>query len=213
MFSVIRDRNISLYRNEKCIGEGAGDVLFTHRGLSGPGILDLSRDMRPGDTIRIPLAGDPALLEGPEHADGKLRALLEAHGKRSILRIVSELSVPETLARALLEVLGIDSALNAASLSRAQRLALAGGLARPGQPFLLAALGSWNEAMATRGGVDLTAVNAKTMESRSIPGLFFAGEVLDYDGDTGGYNIQAAISTGRLAGACAAIGAAESRTD
>jgi hypothetical protein len=64
-------------------------------------------------------------------------------------------------------------------------------------------MGSWDEAMATKGGVSLAEVDPKTMESRLVPGLFFAGEVLDYDGDSGGFNIQAAFSTGRLAGSTA----------
>ena len=70
--------------------------------------------------------------------------------------------------------------------------------------FPVAALGGFDEAMATRGGVDLSEVDPKRMESRLVPGLFFAGEVLDVDGDTGGYNIQAACSTGYLAGRNAA---------
>ncbi|GAB1482700.1 hypothetical protein MASR2M78_15160 [Treponema sp.] len=70
--------------------------------------------------------------------------------------------------------------------------------------LLIADLGSWEEAMATRGGIALQELEPKTMESRLVPGLFFAGEVLDIDGDTGGYNIQAAFSTGRLAALSAA---------
>jgi hypothetical protein len=66
-------------------------------------------------------------------------------------------------------------------------------------PLTVATLGDYTIAMATRGGVALDEVNAKTMESTIIPGLFFAGEVLDIDGDTGGYNLQAAFSTGYLA--------------
>jgi predicted flavoprotein YhiN len=67
-------------------------------------------------------------------------------------------------------------------------------------PLTVAALGNYSVAMVTRGGVALPEVNPKTMESRIVSGLYFAGEVLDIDGDTGGYNLQAALSTGRCAG-------------
>jgi hypothetical protein len=67
------------------------------------------------------------------------------------------------------------------------------------QQFQVSSLGSFDMAMVTAGGVDLAQINPGTMESRLVPGLFFAGEVLDMDGDTGGYNLQAAFSTGALA--------------
>jgi predicted flavoprotein YhiN len=68
-----------------------------------------------------------------------------------------------------------------------------------GFPMIVSELGSFNIAMVTRGGVDLKEVNSKTMESRLVGGLYLVGEVLDVDGDTGGYNLQAAFSTGMLA--------------
>jgi len=67
-------------------------------------------------------------------------------------------------------------------------------------PLTISALGNYSVAMVTRGGVSLSEVNPKTMESRLVPNLYFTGEVLDIDGDTGGYNLQAAFSTGRCAG-------------
>ncbi len=191
---------ISVFRRGRKTAEGRGDVLFTHRGLSGPGILDLSRNIRPGDEVRVSLAPGNG---GSEACAKKLLAAIEAQGKRSVLRLLSGFGLPDSLARATLVSLGIESQAKAAELTRAARSALAASLAEGGDgghAFYVANLGSWSEAMVTRGGVPLAEVNPKTMESRLVPGLFFAGELLDYDGDTGGYNIQAALSTGRLAG-------------
>jgi predicted flavoprotein YhiN len=118
-----------------------------------------------------------------------------------------DFGLPESLARSALSVLGLDPDLKASSLGREARRVLSGALSGGGSGgfrFRVAALGGWEEAMATRGGVDLSEVDPKTMRSRLVPGLFFAGEVLDIDGDTGGFNIQAASSTGILAGRSAA---------
>ncbi len=199
-------------QGKRPVARGAGAVLFTHRGLSGPGVLDLSRAIRPGDTLLLPLADlsqasaagaakESGNLDG---VDARLREELDAHGKRGIVRVLSSFGLAESLARALLQAHGMDVEIKAALLSREKRRSLAASLALPGHPFPVASLGGWEEAMATRGGVDLDEVDSKTMESRLVPGLYFAGELLDFDGDSGGYNIQAACSTGRLAGASAA---------
>ncbi|MCX6374737.1 MAG: NAD(P)/FAD-dependent oxidoreductase [Armatimonadetes bacterium] len=108
------------------------------------------------------------------------------------------LGLPDKLLRALLAALSIDGEGKAAELPKASLKLLAEGIA--GCPFKVATIGGWEEAMATRGGVELGEVDSKTMESRLTPGLYFAGEVLDIDGDSGGYNLQAAFSTGMLAG-------------
>lgn len=184
--------------------EARGDVLFTHRGLSGPAVLDLSRHVRPGDELRVPLlpsGGDlPAVAEG-------LGARIEEHGKRTVVRILHEMGVPERLARSVVVAHGLAPGTRAANLPRgahrALALSLAGGRTL-GHPFPVLALGGWNEALVTRGGVRLSEVDPKTIRSRLVPGLFFAGEILDVDGDTGGYNLQAAFSTGHLAGRNAA---------
>jgi hypothetical protein len=184
---------VRVFRGGKKMAAGAGDVLFTHRGLSGPGILDLSRYIRVGDELRI----------SPEKTESRFLEALSEHGKRTVARVLQDFGLPESLARAALGSLGTAPDVKAAVLDRRSRLALSrrlSGGSDGGFPFLAAALGGWEEAMATRGGVDLSEVDPKRMESRLVPGLFFAGEVLDVDGDTGGFNIQAACSTGFLAG-------------
>lgn len=195
---------VALVRAGRPVAEGKGDVLFTHRGLSGPAVLDLSRSVCPGDVLRVPLL--PRL--GDVHAAGeKLQAEIEAHGKRTVVNLLQGLGLVACLSRALLAGAGFDPRTKAADVPRVLRRSLATSLgtgAEGGHPFPVRSLGGWNEAMVTAGGVTLGEVDPKTMASRILPGLFFAGEILDVDGDTGGYNLQAAFSTGRLAGTSAA---------
>jgi len=171
----------------------AGDLLFTHSGLSGPGILDFSRYIRPGDTLRI------SFLPGLDQAKAKeiLIARINTAGNRQVKKILAAFNLPDRFVRKLLDLAGIKPDQTGAHLSREARATLLGFLT--GYPFIVSGLGGIHEAMATRGGVSLDEINPKTMESRLVPGLFFVGEVLDIDGDTGGYNLQAAFSTGALA--------------
>jgi predicted flavoprotein YhiN len=107
--------------------------------------------------------------------------------------------IPERLNRKLLAMSGIPVDLTSAHFSSAQRSTLIANCTE--FPVTVSAPGDFSVGMVTRGGVALEYVNQKTMESKIIPDLYFAGEVLDIDGDTGGYNIQAAFSTGYLAAA------------
>lgn len=195
---------VRIFRSGRKVAEGRGDVLFTHRGLSGPGILDLSRWMRPADELRVSLTSAET---GIDETESRLLGEFDAHGARSVVRVLQAFGMTESVARAALAALGVGGDAKAATLPRAARRALVSALSDGGDagwPFVVEALGGWEEAMATAGGVPLDEVDPRTMGSRFVPGLFFAGEVLDYDGDTGGFNIQAAASTGVLAGSCAA---------
>ena len=111
--------------------------------------------------------------------------------------ILAKYPIPERLNRKLLKLSGIPDDLTCAHFSAGQRSTLVTNCTE--FPLVVTAPGEFSVAMATRGGVALEGVNMKTMESKLVPGLFFAGEVLDIDGDTGGYNLQAAFSTGFLA--------------
>ena len=196
----ISGTSISVFREGAKVASGRGDVLFTHRGLSGPGILDLSRYIRAGDQLRVCLSPGRG---GIDEVERRLLDETAEYGKRTVARVLHGLGLAESLSRATLEALGLPADVKAAVLSRPARRALAAALAEGGDagfPFIAERLCGWDEAMSTCGGVDLSEVDPKTMESRLAPGLFFAGEVLDIDGDTGGFNIQAACSTGMLAG-------------
>lgn len=180
-----RDAGIELLRNGRRIRSGRGDVLLTHRGLSGPGILDLSRFIEPDDAVHVALCRDANLQD-------------RLSGKKTLKNALMPLGIPERLLTRLLEALGISSDRPAAETDRTTRRRLESALA--GYPFAVERLGGWDEAMTTRGGVALDEVDRRTLESRRVPGLFFCGEVLDIDGDCGGYNIQFALSSGFLAG-------------
>jgi len=184
---------ISLYRAGQKVKRHTGDLLLTHSGLSGPGILDFSRFIRPGDTLRI------SFLPSVEHQKLKETLLnrISAAGNARVRTVLTAYDLPERFVNKLLTLAGIDPDLTGAHLSRKDRSALIELLTRC--PFVVDRLGGINEAMVTRGGVALAEIDPKTMESKLVPGLFFVGEVLDIDGDTGGYNLQAAFSTAALA--------------
>ena len=185
--------HFSVWRNGKKVADRIGDVLFTHLGLSGPGILDASRGILAGDEIRLSFVGS---MRREEFAADLAQRSQENQGWQ-IRTLLAAYPVPERLNKRLLKLSGIPDDLTCAHFSAAQRARLVTNCTE--FPLRVTATGGYAVAMVTRGGVALDGVNLKTMESKTIPGLFFAGEVLDVDGDTGGYNLQAAFSTGYLA--------------
>lgn len=189
----ITDSVIQLYRDSKKIRQTQGDILFTHKGISGPGILDFSRFLDSNDTIRLSLIE----MANSDEFEKHLLEQISINGKKSIKNCLSIYEIPERLLLAILELSQIDPLSKAADLEKTKRKALVKNITE--LEFKIDRLGSFKEAMSTNGGVALAEVNQKTMESKLVKGLFFAGEVLDIDGDTGGYNIQFAISSGVLA--------------
>ena len=185
--------HFSVWRDRKKILDTLGDVLLTHTGLSGPGILDASRIVQAGDEIRLSFTGH--LNREEFTADLKKRTAENTSWQVSTL--LAAYPIPERLNRKLLALSGIPPGLKCAHFSAVQRSALITNCTE--LPLTVSAPGDYSVAMVTRGGVALDGLNTKTMESRIIPNLYFAGEVLDIDGDTGGYNLQAAFSTGFLA--------------
>jgi predicted Rossmann fold flavoprotein len=184
----IKDIPIDVYRSRKKLRQGRGDVLLTHRGLSGPGILDLSRYLEPEDVLRLPIC---------QSADAfKLESLLI--GKKLLKNALAPLGIPDRFLQLLFSELDIPPETLAAEVDRDTRQRRKNAF--EGFSFVVQRLGGFEEAMATCGGVALEKVNPQTMESRLVSGLFFCGEVLDIDGDTGGYNIQFALSSGFTAG-------------
>lgn len=187
------DLTIHLMREGKKIRTHIGDLLFTHTGLSGPGILDFSRYIMPGDILQISFL--PGLK--PHEIRNSMIDRIASSGTKQVKTLLTSFDLPERFVRVILEIAGIDQELKAAHLSRTDRTTLIDLVTSC--PFTVSQLGGMHESMATRGGVDLSEIQSKTMESRLISGLFFAGEVMDIDGDTGGFNLQAAFSTGFLA--------------
>lgn len=176
-----------------------GELLFTHFGLSGPLVLDLSHPL-----ARL-LARGPAelsldLLPGVADARARIDALARESGARAVKNAGVE-GLPHRVLSHLLGIVGIDPERRCAELREAEREALARILKDWRFPRFEV---TWAGAMVSGGGVALTEVDPKTMASRRVRGLFFAGETLDLQGDCGGYNLQASFSTGALAGASAA---------
>ncbi len=180
---------VSLFRDGRKIREITGDLLFTHAGLSGPAVLHLSRHVAAGDVLKVSFL--PGMTR--EALEKDLLAKFAAHGTRQVKTILAGYPIPERFVLALLETAGIPADLAAAHLTKAARAALLDRLTA--FPFEVKAVAGFREAMVTAGGVALDEVNKKTVASKQVPGLYFIGEVLDIDGDTGGYNLQAAFST------------------
>ncbi len=183
----------TVWRAGKKIGVYKGDVLFTHLGLSGPGILDASRNILPDDVIKLSFAG--TMKRDEFTAD--LSRRVQDNRTWQISTILAAYPIPERLNRSLLRISDIPEDLKGNHFSAEQRSRLATNCTD--FPLTVTGPGGFAVAMVTRGGVALDGVNMKTMESKIVPNLYFAGEVLDIDGDTGGYNLQAAFSTGFLA--------------
>ncbi|QSZ66240.1 NAD(P)/FAD-dependent oxidoreductase [Methanofollis aquaemaris] len=184
------DLSISLFRENKKVREQTGDLLFTHSGLSGPGILHLSRYITAGDVLRISFL--PGMTR--ESLVGDLVEKTASNGNRLVRTILNDYPLPERFIRKLLEAAGVAADLTSAHLDKKARNRIITHLIE--WPLTVQALSGLDEAMVTRGGVSLDEVDQKSMASKLVPDLYFIGEVLDIDGDTGGYNLQAAFSTG-----------------
>jgi predicted Rossmann fold flavoprotein len=190
----IRGARITLLRGGKKIMVTSGDVLFTHHGLSGPGILDLSRYIEPEDTISL------SLFPFELHKDSGL-GLTEGLAKNAgkpLKMYLKTCGIPERLLATAVGNAGIPLNSPCSSVDKKTRFRLEACLVE--QPFVVERVNGFDQAMVTKGGISLCEVKPDTLESKVVPSLFFAGEVLDIDGDTGGYNLQFAFSSGRLVG-------------
>ncbi|HJJ75845.1 MAG TPA: NAD(P)/FAD-dependent oxidoreductase, partial [Methanocorpusculum sp.] len=176
----------------KKIGANTNDLLITRFGFSGPCVLDASRAMQAGDVLKISFTQLSA-----EAVDALLVERCRKEGGRLVSNLLYGLGVPDRLVKSLIEEAGIAEDTKGSQLSAVSRKALVRLITS--YEVKIAHLGDFSISMATAGGVSLAEVNKKTCESKLHPGLFFAGEVLDIDGDTGGYNLQAAFSTAYLA--------------
>ena len=188
----LADTKISIIRDNKIIARNTGDLLIARFGLSGPVILDASRWMREGDTLEIAFGGHRF-----EELDTLLISRCGKEGSKAISNLLYGLNIPDRLIRALLEDAGIPDTIKGSQLTAAMRKNLVRSITAYQVP--IDRLGGFTIAMATAGGVSLSEINKKTCESKLVPNLYFAGEIMDIDGDTGGYNIQAAFSTAYLA--------------
>ncbi|MFO7536320.1 MAG: NAD(P)/FAD-dependent oxidoreductase [Kiritimatiellia bacterium] len=180
-----------------------GILLFTHDGVSGPLVLDISGHVtpllrnRPDVPLRVNLS--PAIPR--EEWRRRIEEWRTLRGKKSVRNLLDE-CLPHSLAGALAALCEMGPDQRAAQMTAAARDRLLENLTAA--PLTVTGSEGLERAMVTRGGVDLKPVNPTTLESRLVSGLYFAGEVLDLDGPCGGYNLQWAFSSGWLAGLSAA---------
>ncbi len=185
-------------RGAPAMAERRGSFLFTHFGLSGPAVLDVSRAVsgHPGPHL-LALVCDFLPQMNSEQFDALLAQQCAAAGKRQLATVLAKW-IPQRLAEIFVEQLGLTESLRAAEVPKAVRRQLVQAVKQLAIP--IAGTLGFKKAEVTAGGVRLSEIDSRTMQSKIVPGLYIAGELLDLDGPIGGYNFQAAFSTGWLAG-------------
>jgi len=179
-------------------GAATGSLLFTHKGISGPAVLDISGRVsaalmtRASVGVMIDLSPDRTI----EAWQGHIEKSRKEHGARTVLSMLAE-KLPVALAKVVLDRAGVPSAASVARLSREQSRKLI--MLIKNLPLTIVGTEGFGKAMVTKGGVSLAEVCPKTLESKRVGGLFFAGEILDVDAPCGGFNLQWAFSSGFLA--------------
>jgi hypothetical protein len=196
---TLTDVSVGIIEQEKTLITRRGSLLFAHFGISGPVVLDVSRIVS-GHAEPHKLLLEIDLL--PTHSEQTLSEWLRteslASGKKQLAVVLAH-QAPRRLAEVVLEEAGLARDRKAAALTKEERLRLVRALKH--LPVPIAGTLGFKKAEVTAGGVALDEVDSRTMMSKLVPNLFFAGEILDLDGPIGGYNFQAAWSTGWLAGA------------
>lgn len=185
--------------NDKKAGEDFGEMIFTHFGLSGPIILTLSRivvgELHKNSKVEMTIDLKPALDE--QKLDNRLIRDLNEHGKKKLNNIF-RYWLPSSMIPVFIELLGFDPNKECHQVSSKERKQIRHLLKN--LPFTITNHRSFKEAIITSGGIPTNEMSPKTMESKLVSGLYFAGEIIDLDAETGGFNLQIAYSTGWLAG-------------
>ncbi len=187
-------------KKDKRIFDEQGEMLFTHFGVSGPLVLTLS-SLLPEDlsTVKLFIDLKPALDE--QTLDARLVRDFREFSRKQLTTVMDGLA-PHSLGTVLLDLAGLSPAQPINSVTQEQRRRLV--TLMKAVPLTPKALRGFEEAIITRGGVSVKEINPSTMESKLVKGLYMAGEMVDLDAATGGFNLQIAFSTGALAGKCAA---------
>ncbi|HDO34738.1 MAG TPA: NAD(P)/FAD-dependent oxidoreductase [Nitrospirae bacterium] len=198
----LKNVRISVYQDNKKKDDRFGEALFTGSGLSGPIILNMSKSIG-----KLLVKGQTDLFIDFKPAldfnvlDKRILRDLEKHNSKSIKNILPEL-LPKKLIPVILKLTGIDPDKKGRSITKDERKKLR--LLLKEFPLTVKGLSGFKKAIITTGGISLKEIDPKNMRSRIIKNLYFAGEILDLDGPTGGYNLQVCWSTGYLAGENAA---------
>lgn len=194
----LRNCQVSVWAGKKKVYEDFGELLFTHFGISGPTIISASAyvgDILKKDPCRIVIDLKPALSK--EQLDQRILRDFEKNHNKQFKNVLHEL-LPKKMIPVIIDRSGIDPEKKVNVITREERQNLVSAI----KEFTLTATGlrGYNEAIITQGGIHVKEINPSTMESKLVQGLYFAGEVLDLDAVTGGFNLQIAWSTGYLAG-------------
>ena len=198
---ALKNVSITIEREGKKLYNDFGEMLFTHFGVSGPMILSASASIKPAYfkdfahemTLKIDLK--PALDK--EQLDKRILKDFEEAKNKQYKNSIQKL-LPSKMIPIIITLSGIDPDKKVNEITKEERRKLVDLL--KGLPMTIIGLRGWNEAIITKGGVSVKNVNPSTMESKLVKNLYFAGELLDLDAMTGGYNLQIAWSTGYLAG-------------
>jgi len=197
----LRNVELKLYAEDKCVYKDQGEMLFTHYGISGPLVLSASayydKESRKNKNVSVSIDLKPALDE--DALDKRILRDFEKFNNKQFKNALDEL-LPSKLIPIIVELSDIDpyKAVNVVTKEERKRLVQ---LLKHLTMTVIGA-GNYNEAIITIGGINVKEINASTMESKLVKNLYFAGEVLDVDAMTGGFNLQIAWSTGYLAGEC-----------
>lgn len=200
---TLRNIKLKFSDGKKEIVSEVGEAIFTATGISGPLVITLSGRvidlLGVNKKVYVEIDLKPALTV--EQLDARLLREFKANSKKGIKNLLKEL-LPLRLIKLFIEVVGIDLLKKGSQITQVERQRIVALL----KGFRMEVSGPrpLEEAMVTRGGISLKDVDPRTMESRLVKGLYFCGEMIDVDADTGGFNLQAAFSTGYLAGDSAA---------
>ena len=197
----LKNVELKLFSEDKCVYKEQGEMLFTHFGISGPLVLSSSayydKESRKNKNVTVSLDLKPALDE--DALDKRILRDFEKFSNKQFKNSLDEL-LPSKLIPVIVDLSGIDPYKAVNVVSREERKGLVHLLKNLSMTII--GTGTFNEAIITIGGVNVKEINASTMESKLVKNLYFAGEVLDLDAMTGGFNLQIAWSTGYLAGEC-----------
>ena len=195
---ALKNSGVTIYDGKKKLYEDFGELLFTHFGVSGPTVLSASSYVAKkikDHPLRLVIDLKPGL--DTEQLDARVLRDFDEFMNKNFNNALDKL-LPKSLIPVVIRRSGIDEYKKVHEISREERMRLIGTIKN--LEFTLTGLRGFNEAIITQGGVSVKDVDPSTMESKKVSGLYFAGEVLDLDAVTGGFNLQIAWSTGHLAG-------------
>ena len=194
----LKNVELTAWQNKKKIASRFGEMLFTHFGVSGPIVLDMSKDVilaRENGAVELSLNLKPALSR--EQLDERIQRDFKKYQNKLFKNSLDEL-LPQKFISVMIDLSGIDPLKSVNSITKLERKKLVDCLSD--LRFTVIGDMGYDVAIVTSGGVNTKEIDPRTMQSKKIDNLYFAGEMIDVDGPTGGYNLQVAWATGYLAG-------------